>query len=92
MHLSPTKGDKEKNNNRKTRHMNIIFYRNENNEEIEVKSWREADHCIIDCEDAVEILEAGRWIEAHKKSIADYSVFAAYGDRPYVEVHKAAKN
>jgi hypothetical protein len=72
--------------------MNVTYYKNEGGEEIEVKSWREADHCIIDCEDAVDLLEAGRWIEARKRTIADYSVFGAYGSEPYVEVHKAAKN
>lgn len=72
--------------------MNITFYRTEADEEIEVSSWREADHCIIDCDDANDLLEAGRWVEAHKRTIADYSVFGAYGSEPYVEVFKAAKN
>lgn len=72
--------------------MNITYYINKDDEEVQVNSWREADHCIIDCEDAVDLLEAGRWVESHKRTIADYSVFGAYGSEPYVEVHKAAKN
>lgn len=82
-------------NSRTTTHqttMTITYYKNTDSEEIEVKTWQQADHCIIDCDDAVELLEAGRWIEAHKRTIADYSVFAAYGDSPYVEVHRLAKN
>lgn len=75
--------------------MNITFYTIKDDEEIEVKSWKEATHCIIDCERETrmeDILEAGRWLEAHKRSIADYALYGAYGDTPYIEVHKAAKN
>lgn len=75
--------------------MNITFYSfNEKHEEVEVKTWKEATHCTIDCEREnrmEDILEAGRWIEAHKRTIVDYALYGAYGDTPYIEVYKAAK-
>lgn len=72
--------------------MNITFYTIKDCEEVEVSTWREATHCIINCDRETrqeDILEAGMWIEKHKRTIADYALNEAYGDTPWVEVYKA---
>lgn len=74
--------------------MTITYYTMKGEEEVEVTTWREATHCIIDCDRETrqeDIFEAGMWIERHKRSIADYALHEAYGDMPYIEVYKAKK-
>lgn len=60
-------------------------------EEIEVSSWKEATHCIIDCEQGnkeLDLLQAGLWIQKNKKTIADYSLMEPKSDCPYIEIYK----
>lgn len=69
--------------------MTITYYTiSEENEEIEVKSWKEASHCIIDCDCDGDLFKAGIWVEKHKRTIADYTAFDVCFDNPYVEVYK----
>lgn len=72
--------------------MNITYYTIKDGKEIEVKSWREASHCIIDCDMDGDLFEAGMWVEKHKRTIADYNVFDTCTETPYIEVYKAKKN
>lgn len=72
--------------------MNITFYSfNENHEEVEVKTWKESTHCIIDCDCPEDIFKAGMWVEKHKRTIADYAMYDACPDTPYIEVYKKRK-
>lgn len=69
--------------------MTITFYTiSEENEEIEVKSWNEATHCIIDCDYDGDLFKAGMWVERHKRTIADFTAYDTCLDNPYVEVYK----
>lgn len=71
--------------------MNIEFYTMKDGEEVEVSTWREATHCFLNCDDATlqeDLLEAGMWLERHKRTIADYALYED-GERPWVEVYKA---
>lgn len=71
--------------------MNITFYKNEEGEELEVKSWREADHGVIDCGSPEDLIVAGMWLQSHRRSISDWDVFAQYSDAPYIEFNKVVK-
>ena len=72
--------------------MNITFYTIKDDEEIEVESWKEATHCIIDCDMDGDLFKAGMWVERHKRAIADYVAFDTCTENPYVEVYKVKKN
>lgn len=72
--------------------MTITHYKmTEEGEEMQVNTWREASHCIIDI-DARELAEdslaAGVWIGQNKRTIADYALHEPYSDAPYIEVYK----
>lgn len=74
--------------------MDIEYYKMVDGEEVVVSTWREADSCIISCNRETrqeDLLEAGMWLEKHKRTIADYALNEAYGDTPWVEVFKARK-
>ena len=76
--------------------MIITYYTLDENfdEEVEVGTWREATHCIIDIEqDSKEedLFAAGMWVEKHKRTIADYSLHESKADCPYIEVFKLKK-
>lgn len=57
-------------------------------QETEVETWSKAEHAVIDCDTAEELLEAGIWIAKHSRTIADYELHEGESGGHYIEIWK----
>ena len=73
--------------------MNITFTKQTTDDwgweqETEVETWAKAEHAVIDCDSLDELVEAGKWIAKHERTIADYEVHEIESGEPYIEIWK----
>lgn len=57
-------------------------------EETVVETWAKAEHATIECDNLEELVEAGKWIGKHERTIAAYDIYEVASGRPYIEIWK----
>lgn len=56
--------------------------------EIDVENWTKAEHAIIDCDCIEELVEAGKWIAKHQRTISAYDIYEVANGNFYIEIWK----